>query len=442
MSEKAEVYSAEIVDENDELFDYYDYPELYDQNSTLKRSNVLIKSRYRGTLLESKLLALSMYRIQRARQSNTCSDTPSRQTRQCRFTTSELKALLYLDEGNSYVYSRLKTVASNLIDHKFFIEDVERQRWAYYALLEAAEYENGVMTLTLSESAWKHLTKLQSNWTGMAMPILLGFGVNTEKGKAGRQNFTYRIYEILRTHLFRCTSARETFRIKYYLADLKITLGVISPDDPGVRDAILKNPGDMELALDKYASKKGNSSYSRWSDFERRILRVAQEECKSTDLLFTYQPVRTGRGGRVTEIIFTIMRNPDYKLEKDTNIAPDVTLVEQVSEMLDGRLRTKTVMRLLSVAGNDLEKIRRAIVVAEAQKEPIKNLAGFLIRAIQESWEVEDATSYVPRGHGLMYEMQPARKKKRDAAQKKNPFNNFEQNEYDFEQLELELLSN
>ena len=433
MNNETETCGVENVDEHDDLFGCYDYPELYDQNSLLKRSNVLIRSRYRATLLESKLLALMMYRCQTAAQGQS---EPSRQVRQCRFTTSELKVLLHLDESNSYVYSRLKGIASGLIDHKFFIEDVDRQRWAYYALLEAAEYDNGVMTLTLSESAWKHLTGLQSNWTGMAMPILLGFGVSSEKGKVLRQNFSYRLYEILRTHLYRAQS--RPFRIKYYLSDLKLTIGVISPDDPGVRDAILKNPGNMELALEKHAKL---NSYSRWSDFERRVLREAQEECKTTDLLFTYEPVRTGRGGRVTEVIFTIVKNPDYKQEKDPNGPPDVTLVERVSEMLGGRLRTKTIIRLLAVAGNDVEKIQQAIAVADSSKKPINDLYKFLCRAIREEWEVEEVVGYIPRGHGVMYDMQPARKKSSEYARRKNPFNNFEQNEYDFEQLEL-LLGN
>lgn len=431
MNNKVEVCDVEIVDEGDDLFGYYDYPELYDQNSMLKRSNVLIRSRYRASILESKLLALTMYRCQR-----TDAENPSRR---CRFTTNELKALLHLDDDNSYIYIRLKNIASSLIDHKFFIEDTDRQKWGFYALIEAAEYDNGIMTLTLSESALKHITRLQSNWTGMAMPILLGFGVGADKKKAIRQNFSFRIYEILRTHLYHVTPARPSFRIKYFLSDLKLTTGVISPDDPGVRDAILRNPGDMEISLEKWV-KKGNSSYSRWSDFERRVLREAQEECRTTDLLFTYEPVRTGRGGKVTEVVFTITRNPDYKLEKDANVPPDVTLVERVSEMLGGRLRAKTIMRLLSVAGNDIEKIRQALMIADSYTKPIDNLYGFLKRAIQEAWEAEDITNYIPRGRGVMYDMQPAKVKAKESAQKKNSFNDFEQNKYDFEQLELQLL--
>jgi hypothetical protein len=121
---------------------------------------------------------------------------------------------------------------------------------------------------------------------------------------------------------------------------------------------------------------------------------------------------------------------------------PDITMVERVSELVSGKLRTKTILKILSVAGNDIEKIERAVGVANAQKSPIKNLAGFLIKAIQEEWELEDLTNYVPQQYGLMYEMgmQAKNKKGRGRKTSKNPFNNFEQNEYNFEQLELELL--
>ena len=302
------------------------------------------------------------------------------------------------------------------------------------------------MRLTLSEPAFRYITSLSTNFTSMEMPILLSFGINSENGKANRQNFTYRIYELMKTHLFRVTEHRPVYKCKYFLMDLKLSIGVISPDDPGVKEAITKNPGDMTIALDKYISKKGNSSYARWSDFERRILRVAQEEVKSTDLLFDYRPVRSGRGGRVTEVIFMISRNPEYHDDIMQNYKPDVTLVDQVSELLGGKLRTKTILRLLSVAGNDVDKIKHAIQVADSQKRPIRNLAGFLTKAIQEEWEIESSTSYIPRGKGLMYEMQQEfavkPKKGRPKRQTKNPFNDFEQNTYDFEQLELEILNN
>lgn len=406
----------------------YDYPELYDQSASLRRSNILIKSRYRATMLESKMLALTMYRCQQLGG------------RSVSFNTSDLKALLHLEENNSYIYSQLKTMAAALVDHKFYVEE-SRQKWAFYSFLEAAEYENGTMTLTLSEPAYRYLTELSSNYTAMRMPILLSYGESGNGKKANRQNFSLRIYELLKVNAFRLTQHRATFSCRLSLMDLKLTCGIISADDPGVREIIAKNPGNLNVALEKYVSKKENSSYARWSDFERRILRVAQQDMSKTDILMQYKPVRSGRGGRVTEVIFTISRNPDYSGEiKD--MRPDITMVERVSELVSGKLRTKTILKILSVAGNDIEKIERAVKVANAQKSPIKNLAGFLIKAIQEEWELEDLTNYVPQQYGLMYEMgmQAKNKKGRGRKTSKNPFNNFEQNEYNFEQLELELL--
>ena len=61
-----ETIKRENIDVLDEEDLYFDYPELYDNRASLKRSNVLIKSRYRATMLESKTLALCMYRCQQA----------------------------------------------------------------------------------------------------------------------------------------------------------------------------------------------------------------------------------------------------------------------------------------------------------------------------------------------------------------------------------------
>ena len=404
----------------------YDYPELYDQSASLRRSNILIKSRYRATMLESKMLSLTMYRCQQLGG------------RSVRFSTSDLKVLLHLEENNSYIYSQLKSIAAALVDHKFYVEE-SRQKWAFYSFLEAAEYENGTMTLTLSEPAYRYLTELSSSYTAMQMPLLLSYGENGKK--ANRQNFSLRIYELLKVHSFRLTRDKTSYSCKYSLTDLKLTCGVISADDPGVRDIIAKNPGNLNIALEKYVSKKENCSYSRWSDFERRILRVAQEDMSHTDINMQYRPIRSGRGGKVTDVVFTISRNPDYNGEVK-EIRPDITMIERVSEMVDGRLRTKTIMKLLSVAGNDMEKIENAVRIAKSYKEPIKNLAGFLVKAIQEEWEMEGLTNYVPQQYGLMHEMgmQAKNRKRKSGRPSKNPFNDFEQNEYDFEQLELELL--
>ena len=90
---------------------------------------------------------------------------------------------------------------------------------------------------------------------------------------------------------------------------------------------------------------------------------------------------------------------------------------------------------------SNIKEIQQAIAVADSSKKPINDLYKFLCRAIREEWEVEEVVGYIPRGHGVMYDMQPARKKSSEYARRKNPFNNFEQNEYDFEQLEL-LLGN
>ena len=421
------IHDVDILDEEELL---YNYPELYDNNALLRRSNVLIKSRFRATMVESKMLILTMYRCQQIGN------------RSVSFTANDLKTLLHLDD-NSYIYTQLKTIASHLIDHKFYIEE-SRSKWAFYSFFEAAEYENGTMRLTLSEAAYRHITALQTNYTSMELPVLLSFGI--EKDKPNRQNFSLRIYELMKTYLFHVTEARPTYRCRYFLQDLKLSIGAISPDDPGVRDAIIKNPGNYTIDLNKYASKKENSSYSRWTDFDRRVLRVAADECnKSTDIYIEYSPVRSGKGGKVTEVIFTISKNPNYVSEKVKDIKPDITLVEQVHEMLGGKVRTKTIMKLLSAAGNDIERIRRAALIASKQQDTIRNLSGFLLKAIQEEWEYDDMTGNYPMKFGLMKEIGTENKKRRlgtKIVKSRNAFNNFEQNEYDFEQLELDLLSN
>lgn len=431
-----EIKDIEVIDNDLYEFgenDYY-YPELYDDHASLRRNNVLIRARYKATALETKILFLTMYRCQQ------------NQTRRVSFTTFDLKVLLRLEDRNTYTYSLLKSVASNLIDHKFYIEE-GKSKWGFYSFLESAEYENGTMRLTLSEPAYKHLTvlQLQSGYTSMNMPLLLSIGTSGKKNL--RQNYTIRLYEMMKLNLFHVTQARPRYRFKHSLNDVRISIGIVDPSDPGIKEALMKGT-NLSAEIDRYVAKKESHSFSRWTDLERRVLRVAQEDINAnTDVYMEFSPIKVGRGGKVTEVCFTISRNPNYKGSAVTERKPDITLVEKVSEITEGKVRVKTILKLLSEAGNDIERIRKAMCLANAQKSPIQNLSGFLIKAIREEWAWDDTVNNIPTKYAMIKDLSKAlqsteKERKTKIVKDKNPFNNFEQNVYDFEQLEFELLKN
>ena len=57
----------------------------------------------------------------------------------------------------------------------------------------------------------------------------------------------------------------------------------------------------------------GDDEYPRWDNFKRRVIDSCQQALlESTDIKFTYEPIKKGRGGKITAIKFNIEKNEKY----------------------------------------------------------------------------------------------------------------------------------
>lgn len=55
------------------------------------------------------------------------------------------------------------------------------------------------------------------------------------------------------------------------------------------------------------------NEYSRWDNFKTRVLDVCQEALsQNTDIEFTYEPCKKGKGGKILELKFKIFKNNNY----------------------------------------------------------------------------------------------------------------------------------
>jgi plasmid replication initiation protein len=232
------------------------------------------------------------------------------------------------------------------------------------------------------------------------------------------------------------------------LSDIKITIGAIDPSDPGIEKAIIYgkvlNLSDTEL--EKQAAKPESVAFRRFNQFEERVLRKAQKEINSkTDLCFEYSPVRQGSAHKVTHVIFTIWRNTELETEEDNE--QKLRLIREVESIIQEPVKTKDIERILSAAGNDTEKVRNAYSLAKNSRTPIRNLTAWLIAAIREEWKIQDDAGNYPVERGRLYDIRRGaeaelekKNRNRKAPVKKNQFTDFEQNTYDFDALERELL--
>jgi len=195
----------------------------------------------------------------------------------------------------------------------------------------------------------------------------------------------------------------------------------------------------------------GEKEYKQYKDFKKRVLDACGKALKEkTDLTFTYEPIRTGRGGRITALQFTIAKNLDHVdkldlssfidfviIDKDTQA---ITILEPMSAneqalvdmMIDKDIYTLNFIAepitkanrkaILKNAGGDISIIKIAYNMAKQQGN-IDNLTAWLIGMVKKIRKGEVTA--------------PVKVK---AAPRQNRFVNFEQREIDFAELErLEL---
>lgn len=179
--------------------------------------------------------------------------------------------------------------------------------------------------------------------------------------------------------------------------------------------------------------------YPEYRNFKQKVLKIACEEInKLSDLKIEYEEIKKGR--KVDKIKFYIIANKkenegkqfskSKKLkdkqenqEQKSDIDMD-DLIDQLRKIIKGSLRTKEYKAILQAAGNNIELIKQKYQIAQKQRK-IDNLVGWLITAIQEEYA------------------EPVEKKlEKDSGKIKNSrFNNIECREYDYEDLERQLLN-
>jgi hypothetical protein len=107
------------------------------------------------------------------------------------------------------------------------------------------------------------------------------------------------------------------FRREYFKYELWNTLRLSSPNQVRMYE-ILKQHEHLGSKVFQLDELKGllwldKSSYPDYNNFKRRVLDKAQTALQeTTDICFTYEPIRKGQGGKISAIAFTISKNREY----------------------------------------------------------------------------------------------------------------------------------
>lgn len=310
-----------------------------------------------------------------------------------------------------------------------------------------------------------------------------------QRPNSNTSSFALRLYEYLRTskYLLAYTKAVD---VPISLAELKIRTGIVQIDN--VSQRIIDRYGFTDETLNII----GNP-YPKWMDFKKRVLDPAINEINTLGSLHVdYVPMKTGRANKVVGVKFTIKRtdtsaglpedvidsmrkiiteplgsddlmeiykesqenleevSAEYALAKkqmpqihdlkswlvaaikgkwahqtqNTDTNPELKLA--IRNIINEPLSDYALSAIAKAAQGDIQLVQDAYALACKQTSSIKDLSKWLISAITNKWQDDDPVQKQPS---------------RIATQKdysRNPFNQFEQNKYDFDALETDLVRN
>lgn len=179
---------------------------------------------------------------------------------------------------------------------------------------------------------------------------------------------------------------------------------------------------NFEIELSELKSLlKIKDAYSRFYDFKKKVLLHTQKEINFlTDIVFEFEEIKKGK--RIDKIKFYISNKKiePAKVELETTATSEAgldedDLVDQLRDIISEKLKTKELKAILQAANNDIQLIENKYQLAKKSKN-IENLVGWLVKAIEEDYT------------------EPVEVKK------KSKFNNMQERDYDYEDLEKELL--
>lgn len=389
--------------EGDFAVDFY-------QNSDYVKSNFLIGAKYKSSLLENKVMAISLNKIKDAEEDK-------EGTLIVRLKASELKKLL--DSKSGSFYSQLDKVGSSMTGRVIGMSDPENERFHYMSVINNAHYENGVLTLEYNKNLNGYLKNIKQNFTKLNLETMLDF----------KSVYSFRLYELLKSRAYYPKGVNRkdnSFKVTYDLAELKLDLGVINAELANVKKILNDSAKpNYEAALEAAPEKV----FTTWFEFRRNCIDVAVKEINSkkdrTEMFVSYEPRKSGQGGKVYAVDFYIqLYKNNTKDDPETKVkAEDLTedeklnFYDEVRDLMGSQIKSKDAKAIAEAASYDMSIIKEKYGIAI--KQEVDNLVGFMISAIRND-----------------YTDMPSDRKKTGKAS----FNDFKQRTYDYEELEKDAM--
>ena len=353
------------------------FMEQLEQNTDLmiRKSNTLISGKFKTSILENKIMAIALTRIE---IKDGCPVA--------RLYPGEIKQLLGKNTDTN-IYKKLKRTAKLMTGHQIVIED-SKGNFSIFTMVNNADYVDKQFIITFNKNMTPFVHQLKNNFTTYEVAALM----KIEKAHS------YRLYELLKKEIYRSDPNINNGVVtkEYGLSELKCTIGLANTDEAGVQRAIADGKSWDEI----YYNVVNDKSFEVWYEFRRQVLDVAQKElAEKSDIVFEYEPLKYGSGAKVRRIRFYIAKNEPSKTKPEMDRMVDLIHTmneEQVASDTDNdgvysyighnKLTRDDIIEFMRVAEEDEEKVENAIKLADKQ-DYLKNYVGWIISCIKGKYE-------------------------------------------------------
>lgn len=357
----------------------------YIRDNTYRKSNILIAAKYQSTLLENKLLAVSL-----AHSDEFYEDVDEKSGKPNGVWVSKLKASFIRNilgvKGGSF-YQRLSDTANLMTTRNFGYVDPEKKTFDYITLVMRAKYDSGYLYLYYNPYIKNYLKEVKKNFTEFNLKIMVGF----------KSEYSFRLYELIKSQCYNINQVpkrENTYMFSFGISELMFDLGIIDADSNDIM-LLLKNKQnpDYDKAATKAKARKKVLS-TDWSEFKRNVLDVAIKEINENEdinMHLTYDPVSKGKGKKYTNVIFTAIVGKELLLDEQVEEKVRILTEEEkedflddLSESINEKLRIKDLRAIAEAANYNMSIIMEKYKLSQNQK--IDNFVGWMIAAITNDY--------------------------------------------------------
>ena len=282
----------------------------------------------------------------------------------------------FLEIPDNNLYRDIRNICQSLMSRTIKIQN--GNQWKIFQWLQLAEYDgHGTVTLMLSNQIAPYLLQLNAWFTQYQLKNILVM----------KSFYSIRLYELLKLTVGedRRKKIEYTFSIQYLREYLEC-----------------------------------EHKFKQIGQFKDKILDIAVRDISEySEYNCRYEGKKTGRS--ITDIIFYLElkeqkqeKKEEGEREKEQKELDLDDLIDQLREIINEKLKTKEYKAILE-ANNNIELIQEKYELSKKQQK-IENLVGWLIKAIEGNYS------------------EPIEKRK------KTSFNNIEARQYNYEELERQLL--